>query len=59
MGCYLIDIYQEITNPLIVEANNIEGAQKRAVYGQGEFGDQEASELRIVSTRFLEPTGEA
>lgn len=55
MGRYLIEVRQEITTPVIVDADNIEDAQKRALYGMGEFGDQEMGELRIVATRLLEP----
>lgn len=59
MNRYLVEVRQEVTTPVTVDADNIEDAQKRALYGMGEFGDQEAGELRIVATRLLEPLSEA
>jgi hypothetical protein len=59
MGRYLVEVAQEITAHITVHADNVEDAQKRALHGMGEFGDQESGELRIVATRRLEPASEA
>jgi hypothetical protein len=59
MGRYLVEVRQEITTPVTVDADNVEGARKRALCGIGECGDQESGELRIVVTRRLEPASEA
>lgn len=55
MNRYLVEVRQVITTPVTVDADNIEDAHKCALYGMGEFGDQEAGDLRIVATRLLEP----
>ncbi|MBB5188918.1 hypothetical protein HNQ57_003215 [Zhongshania antarctica] len=57
MGRYIVEVRQEITTPITVYADNADDAQKRAVYGLGEFGDPDASELQITSTRLLEEFG--
>lgn len=57
MGCYIVEVRQEITTPVTVYADNADDAQKRAVYGLGEFGDPAAGELQITSTRLLEGFG--
>lgn len=54
MSYYLIEVQQVITTPVTVDADNAEDAQKRAVYGFGEFGDQVYGEPEIISTRSLE-----
>jgi hypothetical protein len=43
--------------PVTAYADNVDDAQKRAVYGLGEFGDPDASELQITSTRCPEEFG--
>jgi hypothetical protein len=36
MGCYIVEVRQEITTPVTVYADNADDAQKRAIYGLGE-----------------------
>lgn len=57
MPRYLVEIKQEITTPVMVEAEDAHDAQNRAVCGLGEYGDQEAGELQIATVRLLEPLG--
>ncbi|WP_373080991.1 hypothetical protein [Zhongshania sp.] len=59
MSRYLVELKQSFFTPITVYADNIEDAQKRAVYGLGDFGDQEAGELKIVATRLLDQADEA
>lgn len=59
MSRYLVEVKQSFTTPITVYADNIEDARKRAIYGLGEFGDQEAGELKIIATRLLGQVDEA
>jgi hypothetical protein len=59
MDRYLVEIKQEITTPVIVEADDAHDAQNRAVCGCGEYGDQEAGEPQIAGVRLIEPASEA
>ena len=54
MSRYLIEVQQIIITPLTVDADSIVDAQKRALYGFGELGDQIYSEPEIVVARPLE-----
>ncbi|MFT5888867.1 MAG: hypothetical protein ACI9BO_001690 [Zhongshania sp.] len=55
MARYLVEVRQEITIPITVDADNVNDAQKRAVLGLGEFGDQSFGELAIAAVRELDP----
>lgn len=58
MACYLLEVRQEITTPITVDADNVNDAEKRAVLGLGEFGDQSSGELIIVSVRLVDAVSE-
>jgi hypothetical protein len=51
------DAEMDKPTPATAYADNTDDAKKRAIYGLGECGGPDASELQITSTRLLEEAG--